>query len=218
MKIILLGPPGAGKGTQASFLVKSFGLVQISTGDMLRAAISEQTKLGVEAQSYMNAGELVPDELIIALVLARIKQADCAAGFLLDGFPRTEQQAAALLTAGVVPDKVINIMVDDDIILARMTGRLFHPASGRVYHKLSNPPKVAGFDDVTSEPLAVRDDDNVATVKKRLSIYHADTAPVIAYFNNYAVTKGLDLCAFVDGSENLQLVRANIAKVLSAFS
>jgi adenylate kinase len=182
MRILLLGLPGAGKGTQAQFLVQRFRIPQISTGDMLRAAMKSNSPLGNEARSYMERGALVPDPLVIALVKERIKSPDCAAGFIMDGFPRTLPQAEALREANIDIDVVINIEVADAEILKRMSGRRVHPGSGRTYHVDFNPPKVAGKDDVTGEPLVQRPDDNEATVKERIATYHAQTKPLINYY------------------------------------
>ncbi len=186
MRLILLGAPGAGKGTQAVFLTKKFGIPQISTGDMLRAAIKAGTRLGLEAKSYMDAGGLVPDDVIIGLVKERIKQPDAAEGFLFDGFPRTIPQADAMKSAGVLLDYVVDIDVDDADIVMRLSGRRVHSASGRTYHLKFNPPKVAGKDDVSGEDLTQRDDDKEATVKKRLEVYHSQTKPLVAYYSNWA--------------------------------
>ncbi len=182
MRILLLGLPGAGKGTQAQFLVRRFKIPQISTGDMLRAAMKSNSPLGSEASSYMQRGALVPDHLVIALVKERIKAADCATGFIMDGFPRTLPQAEALREARVDIDIVVNIEVADAEILKRMSGRRVHPESGRTYHVDFNPPKVAGRDDVTGEPLVQRPDDNENTVKERIATYHAQTKPLINYY------------------------------------
>lgn len=182
MRLMLLGAPGAGKGTQANFLVKQFNITHISTGDMLRLAIKEGSDLGKEAKAYMDAGQLVPDSLIIALVKERLSQPDLANGFLLDGFPRTLSQAQALTQAGIQLDAVVEIDVPDSSIVRRITGRRVHPGSNRVYHIEFYPPKVAGHDDETGEPLVQRQDDKEETVLKRLAVYHKDTAPVIAYY------------------------------------
>lgn len=182
MRILLLGAPGAGKGTQAQFLMSQFGIPQIATGDMLRSAIRANAPLGLQAKAYMDKGALVPDDLVIALVKERITQADCAKGFIMDGFPRTLPQAEALKNAGVDLDVVINFDVADDEILRRMSGRRVHPASGRSYHVVFNPPKVADKDDVTGEPLVQRADDAEATVKARLEVYHAQTKPLVQYY------------------------------------
>ena len=186
MRILLLGLPGAGKGTQAQFLMAKYGIPQISTGDMLRAAIKAGTPLGIEAKSYMDRGALVPDQLVIELVKERVKQPDCANGFIIDGFPRTLPQAEALRDAGVDIDYVVEFEVDDDEILRRMSGRRVHPASGRTYHVDFNPPKVAGKDDVTGEPLVQRADDNEETVKARIETYHSQTKPLVDYYLNWA--------------------------------
>ncbi|HEX3378533.1 MAG TPA: adenylate kinase [Paraburkholderia sp.] len=186
MRLILLGPPGAGKGTQANFIKEKFGIPQISTGDMLRAAVKAGTPLGLEAKRFMDAGELVTDELIINLVKERLQQPDCANGYLFDGFPRTIPQAEAMKQAGVAIDYVLEIDVPFDEIIARMSGRRSHPASGRTYHLTFNPPKVEGIDDVTGEPLIQRDDDKEETVKKRLEVYESQTKPLIEYYNGWA--------------------------------
>ncbi len=185
MRFILLGPPGAGKGTQASFITKKYGIPQISTGDMLRAAIKAGSELGLKAKKIMDAGQLVPDEVIIGLVKKRIAEPDCAAGFLFDGFPRTLAQAEAMKNAGVRIDYVIEIAVPDADIVERMSGRRVHTASGRTYHLKFNPPKVAGKDDATGEPLIIRQDDEPETVKQRLQVYHAQTQPLIEYYSKW---------------------------------
>lgn len=186
MKLILLGAPGAGKGTQATFICQKYGIPQISTGDMLRAAVKAGTELGIQAKRIMDAGGLVSDDLIINLVKDRIAQADCANGFLFDGFPRTIPQADAMKAAGVKIDYVLEIDVPFDAIINRMSGRRSHPASGRTYHVKFNPPKLAGIDDVTGEPLVQRDDDKEETVKKRLDVYSAQTRPLVDYYANWA--------------------------------
>ncbi len=186
MRLILLGAPGAGKGTQAAFIVEKFGIPQISTGDMLRAAVKAGTPLGVEAKKHMDAGALVPDEVIIGLVAERIRQGDCANGFLFDGFPRTIPQADAMKAAGVVLDHVVEIDVDNAEIIGRMSGRRVHPASGRTYHLVFNPPKVAGKDDITGEDLVQRDDDREEVVRKRLEVYQNQTRPLVDYYLNWA--------------------------------
>jgi adenylate kinase len=182
MRLILLGPPGAGKGTQAAFLKERFGIPQISTGDMLRAAVKAGTPLGVAAKKVMDAGQLVSDDIIIGLVKERLKSPDCANGYLFDGFPRTIPQAEAMKDAGVAIDYVVEIDVPDDDIIGRMTGRRVHPASGRTYHVKFNPPKVAGKDDLTGEALVQRDDDREETVKKRLDVYRSQTRPLVDYY------------------------------------
>jgi adenylate kinase len=186
MRLILLGAPGAGKGTQATFICQKYGIPQISTGDMLRAAVKAGTPLGVQAKSVMESGGLVSDELIINLVKERISQADCANGFLFDGFPRTIPQADALKAAGVKLDYVLEIDVPFEAIINRMSGRRSHPASGRTYHVTFNPPKVEGVDDITGEPLIQRDDDKEETVKKRLEVYSAQTRPLVDYYSGWA--------------------------------
>ena len=188
MRVILLGAPGAGKGTQATFIKEKFNIPQISTGDMLRAAVKAGTQLGLEAKSYMDSGGLVPDAVIIGLVSERIKEADCANGFLFDGFPRTIPQAEAMKAAGVDIDYVVEIDVPDEAIVERMSGRRSHPASGRTYHVKFNPPKVAGKDDVTGEDLVQRDDDKEETVLKRLEVYHSQTKPLVNYYVGWAKT------------------------------
>ena len=182
MRILLLGQPGAGKGTQAQFLVDKYRIPQISTGDMLRGAIKAGTELGRQAKGYMDRGELVPDDLVIALVRERSKQVDAEGGFILDGFPRNLAQAEALRAAGIDIDCVVDLKVEDDEILRRLSGRRVHPASGRSYHIDFNPPKTPGVDDVTGEPLVQRPDDNEATVKKRIETYHSQTAPLVDYY------------------------------------
>jgi adenylate kinase len=185
MRLILLGGPGAGKGTQANYIKERYGIPQISTGDMLRAAVKAGTELGIAAKKIMDAGGLVSDEIIIGLVKDRIKEADCAKGFLFDGFPRTIPQADAMKAAGVPIDAVVEIDVPDAEIIKRMSGRRVHVASGRTYHVVFNPPKVAGKDDETGEDLIQRDDDKEETVKKRLDVYHAQTEPLVKYYSDW---------------------------------
>ncbi|MBW2366470.1 MAG: adenylate kinase [Deltaproteobacteria bacterium] len=185
MRLILLGGPGAGKGTQANFVKEQYSIPQISTGDMLRGAVKAGTELGKEAKKFMDAGGLVPDEVIIGLVQERIQEPDCEKGFLFDGFPRTIPQADAMKEAGVTIDAVIDIDVPDAEIIKRMGGRRAHLASGRTYHIVFNPPKVEGKDDVTGEPLVQRDDDKEETVKKRLEVYHDQTEPLIGYYKDW---------------------------------
>jgi len=188
MRLILLGPPGAGKGTQAAFVTQRYGIPQISTGDMLRGAISARTPLGLEAKKRMDVGQLVPDDVVIALVKERLKNPDCAEGYLFDGFPRTLPQAEAMRAAGVKIEYVLEMSVPDEEIVARMGGRRVHLASGRTYHAVFNPPKVAGKDDATGEPLIQRDDDREETVRKRLEVYHLQTEPLLAYYDSWAAT------------------------------
>jgi adenylate kinase len=186
MRLILLGAPGAGKGTQATYICQKYGIPQISTGDMLRAAVKAGTPLGLEAKAVMASGGLVSDELIINLVKERLTQADCVNGFLFDGFPRTIPQADAMKAAGVALDYVVEIDVPFEAIIERMSGRRSHPASGRTYHVKFNPPKVENVDDVTGEPLIQREDDKEETVKKRLEVYSAQTRPLVEYYSNWA--------------------------------
>jgi adenylate kinase len=188
MRLILLGAPGAGKGTQAAFICQKYGIPQISTGDMLRAAVKAGTPLGLAAKQVMDAGGLVSDDLIISLVKERIAQPDCANGFLFDGFPRTIPQADAMRAAGVKLDLVLEIDVPDEAIIERMSGRRVHPASGRTYHVHNNPPKSEGKDDVTGEPLIQRDDDREEIVRKRLNVYHQQTRPLVDYYSKWAAT------------------------------
>ena len=189
MRLILLGPPGAGKGTQAHFIREKYAIPQISTGDMLRAAIQAGTSLGKEAKKVMDAGQLVSDDIIIALVKERLKQPDCKRGYLFDGFPRTIPQAEAMGEAGIGIDHVLEIDVPDAEIIARMGGRRVHPGSGRVYHVKFNPPKREGKDDVTGEPLVLRDDDREDTVKERLEVYRRQTRPLVEYYQRLAPAK-----------------------------
>ncbi|HWT54801.1 MAG TPA: adenylate kinase [Rhodocyclaceae bacterium] len=188
MRLILLGPPGAGKGTQANFIKEKFGIPQISTGDMLRAAVKAGTPLGLAAKAVMDAGQLVSDDIIIGLVKERLKEDDCKSGYMFDGFPRTIPQADAMKEAGVKIDFVLEIDVPDSDIVERMSGRRSHPASGRTYHVKFNPPKVEGKDDVTGEDLVQREDDKEETVKKRLDVYHSQTKPLVAYYSKWAET------------------------------
>ena len=186
MRLILLGPPGAGKGTQATFIKQAFGIPQISTGDMLRAAVKAGTPLGLAAKKVMDSGALVSDEIIIGLVRERLKESDCAGGYLFDGFPRTIPQAEAMRGSGVAIDYVLEIAVPDEAIVERMSGRRTHLPSGRVYHVRFNPPKVAGRDDVTGEALVQRDDDREDTVRKRLAVYQSQTRPLVDYYETWA--------------------------------
>ncbi len=182
MRLILLGAPGAGKGTQAQFITDKFGIPQISTGDMLRAAVKAETELGLKAKAVMDSGGLVSDDIIIGLVKERIQQDDCQSGFLFDGFPRTIPQAEAMVSAGVNIDHVVEIAVEDEAIVSRLSGRRVHPGSGRVYHIEHNPPREDNKDDETGEPLVQREDDSEETVRKRLQVYHSQTAPLIEFY------------------------------------
>jgi len=210
MRIILLGAPGAGKGTQAQFLCEQFGIPQISTGDMLRAAVAEGSELGLQAKSIMDSGGLVSDELIINLVKARLQQPDCEAGCLFDGFPRTIPQAQAMVDANIAVDHVIEIAVDDEEIVGRLSGRRVHPASGRIYHVVHNPPVEEGKDDVTGEPLMQRDDDQEETVRKRLSVYQEQTRPLVDFYRE------LDGPCYhrIDGVGSVDDISAAIKKTL----
>lgn len=214
MRIILLGAPGAGKGTQAQFLMAKFGIPQISTGDMLRAAIKAGTELGKKAKEVMDAGQLVSDELIIGLVKERIAQEDCKAGFLLDGFPRTIPQADAMKENGVDVDSVIEFDVPDEVIVERMGGRRVHAGSGRVYHIVYNPPKVEGKDDETGEELSIRPDDEEETVRKRLGIYHEQTKPLVDYYKKEADGGN---CSYItiDGTQPVEEVSNLLADKLA---
>lgn len=188
MRLILLGPPGAGKGTQAAFIAKEYNIPQIATGDMLRAAVKAETPLGLEAKKVMDAGQLVSDDIIIGLVRDRLSGDDCQGGYLFDGFPRTIPQADALRNAGIDLDFVIEIVVPEDAIIERISGRRVHPASGRSYHVTFNPPKTADLDDVTGEPLVQRDDDREDTVRHRLEVYREQTRPLVDYYSEWAAS------------------------------
>jgi adenylate kinase len=215
MRLILLGAPGAGKGTQAQFITEKFGIPQISTGDMLRAAVQEGSELGQKAKAVMESGGLVSDDIIIGLVKERIAQPDCANGFLFDGFPRTIPQAQAMVDAGVTIDHVVEIAVDDEEIVARLSGRRVHPASGRIYHVQHNPPAREGRDDETGEPLVQRDDDKEETVRKRLEVYHAQTSPLVQF---YAKMTGPDAPAYhrVDGIGSMSDIRDKVFAALNS--
>lgn len=215
MRIILLGAPGAGKGTQAQFITEHFDIPQISTGDMLRAARKAGTPLGQEADQYMSAGELVPDDLIIALVKERIAEPDCANGFLFDGFPRTIPQAQALEDAGVAIDHVLEIDVPDEEIVKRMSGRRVHEPSGRVYHVEFNPPQQEGVDDVTGEPLVKRADDEEATVRNRLAVYHEQTQPLVDFYADLAARRDGLHYHRVTGVGELDTIRQRIKEALA---
>ena len=212
MRVILLGAPGAGKGTQAQFIMEQYGIPQISTGDMLRAAIKNGTELGNKVKAVMDSGALVSDEIIIALVKERIAQSDCAHGFLFDGFPRTIPQAEALRDAGVGIDHVVEIAVADEEIVKRMSGRRVHPESGRTYHVVFNPPKEEGKDDVTGEPLVQRVDDEEETVRKRLGVYHDQTAPLVEFYRQLGGETGYSCVAGVGSVDQIrQQVLASLA-------
>ena len=217
MRLILLGAPGAGKGTQAAFITERFGIPQISTGDMLRAAVKAGTPLGLQAKKVMDSGALVSDDIILALVKERIAQPDCAAGFLFDGFPRTIVQAEALKAAGVKLDYVLEIDVPDSAIIERMSGRRAHVASGRTYHVVFNPPKVAGKDDVTGEDLVQRADDLEETVRKRLEVYKSQTRPLVAYYEAWAATgdKAAPRYRRIDGTGTVDQITARALAALS---
>ena len=216
MRVILLGAPGAGKGTQATAIKEKFNIPQISTGDMLRAAVKAGTQLGLEAKKFMDAGGLVPDEVIIGLVKERIKDADCANGFLFDGFPRTIPQAEAMKQAGVDIDYVVEIDVPDEEIIKRLSGRRVHLASGRTYHVVFNPPKVAGTDDVTGEELIQRDDDKEGTVMKRLEVYHSQTKQLVDYYSSWAAQGGkAPKYVRVNGIGSVDGIRDNIFAALN---
>jgi adenylate kinase len=217
MKLILLGAPGAGKGTQATFICQKYGIPQISTGDMLRAAVKAGTPLGAEAKKIMDSGGLVSDDLIINLVKERISQADCANGFLFDGFPRTIPQADAMKTAGVKLDYVLEIDVPFGAIIERMSGRRSHAPSGRTYHVKFNPPKVAGVDDITGEALIQRDDDKEETVKKRLDVYSAQTRPLVNYYASWAKTDpaGAPKYRTIDGTGSVDEIKAKAFAALA---
>ena len=218
MKLILLGAPGAGKGTQANFIKDKFGIPQISTGDMLRAAVKAGTPLGLQAKSVMESGGLVSDDLIINLVKERIAQPDCANGFLFDGFPRTIPQAEAMKDAGVKLDYVLEIDVPFDAIIERMSGRRSHPASGRTYHVKFNPPKVEGQDDVTGEPLVQRADDQEETVKKRLEVYSAQTRPLVDYYGDWAKAEPAAAPKYraISGTGSVEEITARALEALSS--
>jgi len=214
MQIILLGAPGAGKGTQAKFISDHFNIPQISTGDMLRASVSKGTELGLKAKVLMEKGELVPDDLILDLVKDRISEKDCANGFLFDGFPRTLDQANALKDKGIKIDCVIEIMVGDDEIIQRMSGRRVHTASGRTYHIKYNPPKQENIDDETGEPLIQRPDDNEETVRKRLAIYHDQTSPLIDFYKKSSLVQNGNKYIEVNGVGDISTIQEQIKKAL----
>ena len=213
MKLILLGPPGAGKGTQAQFICEAYGIPQISTGDMLRAAIAAESPLGKQVKSVMEAGELVSDDIMIALVKERIMQADCANGFLFDGFPRTIPQAQALVDSGVDVERVVEIKVEDDEVVKRITGRRVHEASGRVYHVVFNPPKVAGRDDETGEALIQRTDDKEETVRERLAVYRDQTEPLVSFYQELSNSSAVEYRT-VDGMGSVSQIKKQVLAAL----
>jgi len=217
MKLILLGPPGAGKGTQANFIRQKFAIPQISTGDMLRAAVKAGTPLGVAAKKVMDAGQLVSDDIIIGLVKERLKQPDCANGYLFDGFPRTIPQAEAMKSAAVAIDYVLEIDVPDEDIIQRMSGRRVHAASGRTYHVKFNPPKVEGRDDATGEPLIQRDDDREETVRKRLEVYRAQTRPLVEYYGKWSASGDAKAprCRKISGTGSVEDVKSRAIAALT---
>jgi adenylate kinase len=216
MRLILLGGPGAGKGTQANYIKEKYQIPQISTGDMLRAAVKAGTELGKKAKEVMDAGQLVPDDVIIGLVKERIKEADCQKGFLFDGFPRTIPQADAMKEAGVAIDAVVDIDVPDQEIIKRMSGRRVHLASGRTYHVIFNPPKAEGKDDVTGEPLIQRDDDKEDTVRKRLDVYHSQTEPLVEYYKKWGASgeAGAPKYVRIEGIGKVEEIRDKIFSAL----
>jgi len=210
MRLVLLGCPGVGKGTQARFISERYGIASISTGDMLRVTMSAGTPLGHQVAEVVNAGHLVPDDMMIELVRQRLQAPDCARGFLLDGFPRTIPQAEALAAIPVLLDRVLEIRVPDEVLVERLSGRRVHPASGRVYHIRHQPPRVAGIDDVTGEPLVHRVDDEEGTVRKRLALYHQQTEPLVEYYGDQGIL------TVIDGTDSVTGVTRHIFEVLSA--
>jgi len=215
LRVILLGPPGAGKGTQAEWACRAMNIPRLSTGDMLRSAVEAGTPLGQQAKSIMDAGGLVPDEVINKLMLARVGEPDCSRGFLLDGFPRTIPQAKFLLDSGPGIDLVLELDVDDEILVKRLSGRRIHPASGRVYHLEHNPPKVTDRDDETGEPLVQRDDDAEATVRNRLAVYHEQTKPLIDFFRRALETQQIGGYTRLDAAPAVEEVRTTMAALLA---
>lgn len=214
MRIILLGAPGAGKGTQAEFLKGLYGIPQISTGDMLRAAVKAGTPLGQQVKSVMESGGLVTDDIIISLIKDRIRQSDCDGGFLFDGFPRTIPQAQALIDAGIDIDVVLEINVPDDEIVRRLSGRRVHPESGRVYHVDNKPPKNPGKDDITGEPLIQRDDDKEETVRKRLEVYHSHTKPLVDFYKDYSNREPSLRFISVSGVGDIDVIKNTLVSLL----
>ncbi len=216
MKLILLGGPGAGKGTQAEFICEKYNIPKISTGDMLRAAVKAGSPLGIEAKKVMDAGGLVSDEIILGLITERVKETDCQNGFLFDGFPRTIPQAEGLKEIGVIVDSVIEIRVDDEEIVRRMSGRRVHEGSGRTYHVIFNPPKEEGKDDVTGDALVQRDDDKEETVRKRLEVYHQQTEPLVEYYSDVSKGEGETTFFYVDGIGDVKEIKEKIFKQLES--
>jgi adenylate kinase len=214
MRVILLGGPGAGKGTQADFICAEFSIPKISTGDMLRAAVKAGTDLGMQAKAVMDAGGLVSDDLILGLIRQRITEPDCARGFLFDGFPRTIPQAEGLDAIGVSIDHVVEISVDDEEIVKRMSGRRVHPVSGRTYHTVFNPPRVAGIDDASGEALVQRDDDKEETVRNRLRVYHEQTEPLIDFYAEKAAKASAPKFARIDGIGSVEAIRGRMLAAL----
>lgn len=215
MRMILLGAPGAGKGTQARFITEKFGIPQISTGDMLRAAVKAGSPLGLKVKGVMDSGGLVSDDIIIELIRERIAQPDCTRGFLFDGFPRTIPQAEALRDAGVTIDHVLEIAVDDEEIVSRMSGRRVHPASGRVYHNLHNPPRVSGKDDETGEDLIQREDDKEETVRHRLALYHSQTKPLVDFYQKLAAATGTPRYTRIEGVGSVNEITERVQAALA---
>ena len=216
MRVILLGAPGAGKGTQAQFICEKYGIPQISTGDMLRAAVKAESPLGLQVKDLMASGGLVSDDIIIAIVKERITESDCEKGFLFDGFPRTIPQAEAMVSAGVDIDYVIEIDVDDEEIVGRLSGRRVHPESGRIYHVIYNPPKVEGKDDASGEDLIQRADDSEETVRKRLGIYHDQTKPLVAFYKQFEVKNSATKYVHVPGVGSLEEITAKLMASIGA--
>lgn len=214
VRLILLGPPGAGKGTQAAYVCAEFGIPQVSTGEMLRAAVAAETPLGLRAKRIMDAGELVADDIIVALVKERIRESDCRDGFLFDGFPRTIPQAQAVVDSEIAIDHVVEIRVSDEDVVQRISGRRVHEASGRIYHVTFNPPKVAGLDDETGEQLVQRADDREETVRERLRVYHAETHPLVSFYERLSAASSLRF-SVVDGSGSVEEISGAISTVLS---
>ncbi|ODS23440.1 adenylate kinase [Candidatus Endobugula sertula] len=217
MRIILLGAPGAGKGTQAQFITEKFAIPQISTGDMLRTAVNAGTELGLQVKSVMASGGLVSDDIIIALVKERIQQDDCRNGFLFDGFPRTIPQAEAMRDAGVTIDNVVEVYVEDEEIVARLSGRRVHKESGRIYHVIHNPPQQEGLDDETGEPLIQREDDQEETIRKRLDVYHQQTEPLVEFYQNMDEQQGEPApnCIRIEGTGKVEDIKKNVFVALT---